>query len=298
VIVVPVTTSPDAPPSSLTAAGARALFRSGTVSPSAGWADGYTQANLLIVPASLAYDVLLFAQRNPKACPVLDVLDAGRTEGALLAGGDIRTDVARYVVYRDGVPVDRPADLHGVWREDLSPVPARPTDHPGTIMANGRRRLVVTATSLDCRSSHARRLRRPTMSHAHPILENDRMSQWLGVVVERADFGAARIRMDIREEMVNGFGIAHGGVIFAFADTCFALACNDPAGDSSTITVAAGADIIFVASAYRGQTLTAVGTVRSRFGQSGIYDVRVTAGDTLVAEFRGRSRTITTPGAE
>lgn len=118
-IVVPVTTSPDAPPSSLTAAGARALFRSGTVSPSAGWADGYTQANLLIVPASLAYDVLLFAQRNPKACPVLDVLDAGRTEGALLAGGDIRTDVARYVVYRDGVPVDRPADLHGVWREDL-----------------------------------------------------------------------------------------------------------------------------------------------------------------------------------
>ncbi len=135
------------------------------------------------------------------------------------------------------------------------------------------------------------------MSHAHPILEKDRMSQWLGVVVERADFGAARIRMEIREEMVNGFRIAHGGVIFALADTCFALACNDPAGGSSTITVAAGADINFVASAYRGQTLTAVGTVRSRSGRSGIYDVRVTAGDTLIAEFRGRSRTISTPGA-
>lgn len=108
---------PDA--SRLTAGKARALFRRGTVAPSAGWADGYTQANLLIVPADLAYDVLLFAQRNPKACPVLDVLDAGQVTGRLLPDGDIRTDAARYVVYRDGVPVDRPTDLLEVWQEDL-----------------------------------------------------------------------------------------------------------------------------------------------------------------------------------
>lgn len=105
--------------SRLTAGEARALFRGGTVAPSAGWADGYTQANLLIVPADLAYDVLLFAQRNPKACPVLDVLDAGQVTGRLLPDGDIRTDAARYVVYRDGVPVDRPTDLLEVWQEDL-----------------------------------------------------------------------------------------------------------------------------------------------------------------------------------
>lgn len=108
---------PDA--SRLTAGKARALFRRGTVAPSAGWADGYTQANLLIVPADLAYDVLLFAQRNPKACPVLDVLDAGQVTGRLLPDGDIRTDAARYVVYRDGVPVERPTDLLEVWQEDL-----------------------------------------------------------------------------------------------------------------------------------------------------------------------------------
>ncbi|MPY10530.1 putative hydro-lyase [Arthrobacter bussei] len=108
---------PDA--SRLTAGEARALFRRGIVAPSAGWADGYTQANLLIVPADLAYDVLLFAQRNPKACPVLDVLDAGQVTGRLLPDGDIRTDAARYVVYCDGVPVERPTDLLEVWQEDL-----------------------------------------------------------------------------------------------------------------------------------------------------------------------------------
>ncbi|MEC5200205.1 acyl-CoA thioesterase [Arthrobacter sp. PL16] len=130
---------------------------------------------------------------------------------------------------------------------------------------------------------------------AHPILANDRTSEWLGIDVDRADFGDVQIRMVIRREMVNGFGIAHGGIIFAFADTCFALACNDPAGDSSTITVASGADISFVASALEGQTLTAVGTVLTRTGRSGLYDVHVTSGDTLIAEFRGRSRTVAVP---
>lgn len=133
------------------------------------------------------------------------------------------------------------------------------------------------------------------MSHPHPILEQDRASQWLGIDVDRALFGDARISMTVRDEMVNGFGIAHGGIIFAFADTCFALACNDPDGDSATITVASGAAIDFVAPAFQGQILTAVGRVVNRTGRSGIYDVRVTAGSTLIAEFRGRSRTIPNP---
>lgn len=132
------------------------------------------------------------------------------------------------------------------------------------------------------------------MVPTHPILTNDHASAWLGIVVDKADFGDVQIRMTVREDMVNGFGTAHGGIIFAFADTCFALACNDPAGDRSTMTVASGADITFVAPAYQGQVLTAVGKVLTRTGRSGLYDVHVTTGDTLVAEFRGRSRTIAT----
>lgn len=98
---------------------ARALFRAGLVTPTSGWSAGYAQANLIIVPKAQAFDVLLFAQRNPKPCPVLGVLDAGQTAGALLAGGDIRTDVPKYVVYRDGSKVDEPTDLTEHWRDDL-----------------------------------------------------------------------------------------------------------------------------------------------------------------------------------
>ncbi len=133
------------------------------------------------------------------------------------------------------------------------------------------------------------------MSVTHPLLENDHMSAWLGVAVEAAEAGSARISMVLRAEMVNGFGMAHGGVVFAFADTCFALACNDPAGTPGVITVASGADVTFLAPAYEGQTLTAVGTLLSRTGRSGLYDVHVTSGDRAVAEFRGRSRTVPAP---
>ena len=63
---------------------ARARFREGVVATTAGWCDGWTQANLITVPAAQAWDVLLFAQRNPRSCPVLDVLDAGEVSGPLL----------------------------------------------------------------------------------------------------------------------------------------------------------------------------------------------------------------------
>mgnify|MGYP003602743713 FL=1 len=113
--------SPSLPadPGALSPAQARQLFRDGLLTPTAGYSDGFAQANLLIVPKAAAFDVLLFAQRNPKACPVLGVLDAGEVTSALLAGGDIRTDVPQYTVYRDGVLVDSPTDLLSVWRDDL-----------------------------------------------------------------------------------------------------------------------------------------------------------------------------------
>lgn len=106
-------------PAALLPSDARELFRAGVVSPTSGWSAGYAQANLIIVPKAQAFDVLLFAQRNPKPCPILGVLDAGETSGPLLAGGDVRTDVARYVVYEDGVKVDEPTDILAHWRDDL-----------------------------------------------------------------------------------------------------------------------------------------------------------------------------------
>ncbi|MBD4390810.1 DUF1445 domain-containing protein, partial [Xanthomonas citri pv. citri] len=77
--------------------------------------DGYAQANLVSIPQDHAYDVLLFAQRNPKALPLLGVFEAGEVNGPAL-DGDVRTDVPQYVVYRDGVETDRPTDLLDVWR--------------------------------------------------------------------------------------------------------------------------------------------------------------------------------------
>jgi uncharacterized protein YcsI (UPF0317 family) len=104
---------------SLSPSEARSFFRRGLVTPTAGWSAGYTQANLMIVPKAQAFDVLLFAQRNPKPCPILGVLDAGETSGALLADGDIRTDVPKYVVYQEGVKVAEPTDITDYWRDDL-----------------------------------------------------------------------------------------------------------------------------------------------------------------------------------
>ena len=100
-------------------AAAREVFRGGLVEPTAGWSRGFAQANVLALPREHAFEFLLFAQRNPKPCPILGVLEAGETTGPLLAGGDIRTDVPKYTVYRDGLKVDEPTDILEHWRDDL-----------------------------------------------------------------------------------------------------------------------------------------------------------------------------------
>jgi uncharacterized protein YcsI (UPF0317 family) len=88
--------------------------------PTAGLAPGFTQANLAIVPRELAYDFLLFCQRNPKPCPLLEVFDAGDPEPRECApGADIRTDVPRYRVYRYGILTDEVDDITAYWRDDL-----------------------------------------------------------------------------------------------------------------------------------------------------------------------------------
>ena len=127
----------------------------------------------------------------------------------------------------------------------------------------------------------------------HPVLAQDRASQWLGITVHRAEPGHAVISMRVREEMLNGFGIAHGGMVFALGDSCFAMACNDPHGDGSTVTVAQGVDINFMGSPRLGETLTAEGREIATTGRSGLYDITITdSTGALVAQFRGRSRTV------
>ncbi|HEV2777900.1 MAG TPA: putative hydro-lyase [Actinophytocola sp.] len=102
-----------------TPAEARAAFRSGVVATTSGWADGYVQANLVSVPREHAYDMLLFAQRNPKPCPVLDVTDAGSATTVLAPDADLRTDLPRYRVWRHGVLDEEPTEVSHVWRADL-----------------------------------------------------------------------------------------------------------------------------------------------------------------------------------
>ena len=113
----------------------------------------------------------------------------------------------------------------------------------------------------------------------HPMLAEDRVARWLGVTLEAAEKDHARIRMTLTEDQHNGFGLAHGGAVFAFADTCFALTCNDPASDGSTLTVASGVDVNFLAATRAGQTLVAEGRLVAAAGRSAVYDITVTTDD-------------------
>src|SRR4051812_41974702 len=87
--------------------------------PTPGLAMGFVQANLVVLPRELAFDFLLFCQRNPKPCPLLDVTEAGSPSPALVApDADLRTDVPCYRVFRNGELVDEPADITSLWRPD------------------------------------------------------------------------------------------------------------------------------------------------------------------------------------
>jgi uncharacterized protein YcsI (UPF0317 family) len=105
----------------LDARGLREAVRAGEhTGPTAGLAPGYSQANLVALPEADAFDFLRFCVQNPKPCPVLDVTDPGSPEPAQTApGADLRTDVPRYRVWRDGELVAEPLDARGHWREDL-----------------------------------------------------------------------------------------------------------------------------------------------------------------------------------
>jgi acyl-CoA thioesterase len=118
----------------------------------------------------------------------------------------------------------------------------------------------------------------------------DLASQRLGIEITEIGPGRATAVMRIAETMINGHDVAHGGYVFLLADTAFAFACNSY-GDN---TLAAGAEISFVAPVRLGDELVADAVERIRYGKSGLYDVTVrrSSDGAVVAEFRGRSRTV------
>ena len=127
-----------------------------------------------------------------------------------------------------------------------------------------------------------------SQQHADEMWSGDAASKALGMKIEHVGPGEARLCMVVREDMVNGHDLCHGGLIASLADSAFAFACNS----RGVKTVAAGFEIDFLEPARRGDLLVATAQERALRGRSGIYDVTVRAGDTVIAEFRGRSRAI------
>lgn len=88
--------------------------------PTGGQATGFVQANMVVVPREHAFDFLLFCQRNPKPCPLLEVVEAGQVEPRRLApGADLSRDIPRYRVWRGGELDDEPTDVSGIWQDDF-----------------------------------------------------------------------------------------------------------------------------------------------------------------------------------
>ena len=125
---------------------------------------------------------------------------------------------------------------------------------------------------------------------AAAMYADDLASQRLGITIHDVAVGRATATMTVTAEMINGHDLCHGGYLVLLADSAFAFACNT----YNVVTVAQGLDVTFVEPARRGDELTAEAVERVRRGRSGLYDVTVRRADgTVVAEFRGRSRSLT-----
>ncbi len=123
----------------------------------------------------------------------------------------------------------------------------------------------------------------------HGMWANDRAAQLLGIEILAVTPGAATLAMQVRDDMLNGHDICHGGLITTLADTCFAYACNS----YDELTVASGFTVDLLAPGRAGDRLTAVATEVTKGGRTGLYDIVVTnqRGE-RVAVFRGRSYTM------
>ena len=130
---------------------------------------------------------------------------------------------------------------------------------------------------------------------AHEMLAAEGTGPAWGIKIEEAREDYARISMVVRADMLNSHGIAHGGMIFALADTAFAYVCNG----ANQASVAAQASIIFLDKVREGETLVAEATEVAREGRAGVTRVAVRTSDgRAVAEFTGYSRTLGGPVVE
>ncbi len=124
---------------------------------------------------------------------------------------------------------------------------------------------------------------------AHEMLSHEGTGPAWGIRIDEARAGYCRLSMMLRDDMLNGHGIAHGGMVFALADTAFAYVCNG----RNEGTVAAQASIVFLGSAQVGETLVAEAEEVASEGRSGVTRVSVKSADgRAIAEFTGYSRTI------
>jgi acyl-CoA thioesterase len=127
---------------------------------------------------------------------------------------------------------------------------------------------------------------------ARAMLASEGTGPAWGIEIEEAREGYARIRMRLRPDMLNGHGIAHGGMIFSLADSAFAYACNS----RNLRTVAAQASIVFLDAAREGEMLVAECKEQALVGRSGVYNVKVSGeGGRAIAEFQGLSRSLGGP---
>ncbi|HVZ25391.1 MAG TPA: hydroxyphenylacetyl-CoA thioesterase PaaI [Sediminibacterium sp.] len=116
------------------------------------------------------------------------------------------------------------------------------------------------------------------------MMQEDRFSQWLGIEILEVREGYSRIRMQVRPEMVNGFGIAHGGIAFSLADSAFAFACNN----RNNLSVALDTAIQFIKPVQTGDMLTAEATEAHNGRSTGLYLISITnQTNETVAHFKG-----------
>lgn len=132
----------------------------------------------------------------------------------------------------------------------------------------------------------------PDLEHAKSMFDNDATLEYLGATITRLEPGLAEGEFTVESRHANGFGVCQGGVLFTFADALFGGACNSRRSEP---TVSAQSEMIYLAPAKMGRTIRGVARERHTWGRNGLSDVTLYDGDTVVAEFRGMSRTTKRP---
>lgn len=132
----------------------------------------------------------------------------------------------------------------------------------------------------------------PELEHAKAMYDGDATLEYLGAIITRLEPGVAEGEFVVDKRHANGFGVCQGGVLFTFADALFGGACNSRRTEP---TVSAQSEMIYLAPAKMGRTIRGVAREHHQWGRNGLSDVTLYDGGTVIAEFRGLSRTTSRP---